>query len=365
MTLKLKYIGVSSVLVVTLLGGSLANAAIFKDVKEGSWYEEAISWGVQTKIASGYADGTFKPSNSVTEEEFLALLLRSFKDVPQSTTGRWSDPYYDLARANNYPVSSNRNAKITRQAVAEIIAGTQGKNYTSNDAIQYMLGMGLAGGKTSNTIEGYKGKDTLTRAEAVTFIRNVIAKAPSKDLLPRPSTPSPKDELPKLPGNTATPSNGGSVTDTPLPETKKPVVSAHTITLDQFFENYDKVTVGAKDNVIPVNKGKLDEHPSSSQYRYIFNYSGFDQTGAYGIIFFQNPETSKLIQIQSSSTGPKTDSILTAVIGGFIGDAEKAKAIYTKIHSGISEIFDGVEYEITKTDLGSTVLNIFPTIENK
>jgi hypothetical protein len=196
---------VGTVLVVTLFGGTIANASAFKDVKSDYWAYDTIEWGSTNKIAAGYEDNSFRPSNSVTEEEFLALLIRSLKGENSNTTvasGRWSDPYYELATANNYPISTDRTSKINRTSVAEIVVGTQGKNYSGNDAIQYMLGKGLANGKDSSTVKGYIGSDILTRAEAIQFVRNVLSNVSGKELLPRPTTPSPKSELPSLPVST-------------------------------------------------------------------------------------------------------------------------------------------------------------------
>lgn len=181
----------------TLMGTASAYAASFKDVKETHWAYSAVEWGVSKGIATGYGDGNFKPGSSVTAEEFLSMLIRSYNGKLEANGGRWSDPYYAIAGQNNYPVGTNRNAKITRQAVAEIIAGTQGKNFTGDNAIKYMLVNGLAGGKTSNTVDGYKGKDTLTRAEALVFIKNVLDKTGNTDLQTRPTTPSDTVELEK------------------------------------------------------------------------------------------------------------------------------------------------------------------------
>jgi hypothetical protein len=198
---------VSVALMIALIGSTVAFAASsFTDVKAGSWYSDTIDWGVQNNIAAGYPNGSFKPNTTVTEEEFLALLVRSFegKDVTAATTtgSNWSDPFYEIAKTNNYPISGQRGSNISRTSVAEIIAGTQGKNYVGNDAIQYLLGKGLANGKTSLTIKGYIGSDTLTRAEAIQFVRNVLSNVNGKELLPRPTTPSPKSELPSLPVST-------------------------------------------------------------------------------------------------------------------------------------------------------------------
>jgi hypothetical protein len=154
-------------------------------------------WGQENNVVEGFQDGTFRPSQGVSESQFLAMLLRSFKtDITVVKTGEsWSTPYYTLANSLNYPVSGEANATITRTKVAELVSATQGKNYSGTNAIKFMLAKGLAQGKTSNSVDGYKGEDTLTRAEAVVFIKNVIDKRVSDELLARPSTPSDTSEL--------------------------------------------------------------------------------------------------------------------------------------------------------------------------
>ncbi|MDF9839067.1 MULTISPECIES: S-layer homology domain-containing protein [unclassified Paenibacillus] len=191
-----KKILVGVLLTATLIGPNTMFAASFKDVGESHWAYSTVEWGVGEKIVSGYEDGTFKPQKEVTQEEFLSMLIRTYEGTKVASAGeRWSDPYYKIAKANNYPTGSNRNAKITRQAVAEIIAGTQGKNFSGDNAIKFLLLNGLAGGKTSNTVAGFEGDDTLTRAEAVTFIKKVIDNSSTHDLQVRPTAPSSTVEL--------------------------------------------------------------------------------------------------------------------------------------------------------------------------
>lgn len=187
------------------------SAASFKDINN-HWAKSTIQWASSKGIAKGYEDGTFKPNNSVTEAEFLALLIRSYEpsNFNYITNKHWADSYYAFAKEMNYPNegqnnTTKRNAKITREHVAEILAGTQGVNYQGRDAIQYLLGKGLAKGKGNVvSIDGYGGKDTLTRAESVQFIKNVLEQGMKDEngkpiIQPRPTEPSPKDELPKLP----------------------------------------------------------------------------------------------------------------------------------------------------------------------
>ena len=46
----------------------------FSDVTYTSYYAKAVAWAKQTGIVTGYGDGTFKPDQNVTREEFAKML---------------------------------------------------------------------------------------------------------------------------------------------------------------------------------------------------------------------------------------------------------------------------------------------------
>lgn len=192
----------------------------FKDVADGYWAKDTILWGVEKGIVTGYADGTFKPNKKVSEAEFLAMLIRAYKpEITVSSKGHWAENYYAFALDMNYPAvglydplkaheSSSlgdperlkwREYSIRRDTVAELITSTQGVWYDRDNAIQYMLGHGLAKGKDSSkmTIRSYDGKAGLTRAEAVQFIKNLLEKG-NKEIAARPTYPSDVGLLPPI-----------------------------------------------------------------------------------------------------------------------------------------------------------------------
>ncbi|WP_379131129.1 S-layer homology domain-containing protein [Paenibacillus sp. sgz500958] len=182
-----------------------AGTTAFNDVKAGAWYEGTVQWGITGGIIKGYDDGSFKPGKTVTEAEFLAMLLRSFEPnlaaVPSIT---WSDIYYARAKQLNYPVRSFtdlkvRNTVILRKQVAELISSTEGVNFSGDNAIRYLLAFGLAEGKNPNKagIQSFEGDQALTRVEALQFIKNL------KDygiggLLDRPAEASNPNDIPQL-----------------------------------------------------------------------------------------------------------------------------------------------------------------------
>jgi len=177
---------------------------VFKDIS-GHWAQEAIEWAAERRIVRGYDDSTFRPDQPISEAEFLAFFFRYRVDpamIEGPTTTHWANRIYRFAGLRNMPVlgtddMSKRDQPITRRQVAEIIAAADGKHFNGDDAIQYVLGKGYSQGKTGATIEGYKGDDYLTRAEALYFsytLRDVIT-----EIKARPEQPTPASELPPLP----------------------------------------------------------------------------------------------------------------------------------------------------------------------
>jgi len=54
------------------------NNGKFKDVLEGQWYVPYVIYAAEKSILQGYADGNFKPEQSVNTVEFLKLLTKTF-----------------------------------------------------------------------------------------------------------------------------------------------------------------------------------------------------------------------------------------------------------------------------------------------
>ncbi|WCK54300.1 S-layer homology domain-containing protein [Aneurinibacillus sp. Ricciae_BoGa-3] len=73
------YKGLSSVLISGSMVMAIAGSAL-ADVKDvsGHWAQAQITKWVDKGYISGYADGTFKPNNSITRAEFMTLVNKSF-----------------------------------------------------------------------------------------------------------------------------------------------------------------------------------------------------------------------------------------------------------------------------------------------
>ncbi len=56
---------------------------LFVDVKNGIWYEKAVSWAAAQKVVSGDGNGKFRPNGSITRQE-VAVMLYQYSDCPEA-----------------------------------------------------------------------------------------------------------------------------------------------------------------------------------------------------------------------------------------------------------------------------------------
>ncbi|MFF2482675.1 S-layer homology domain-containing protein [Paenibacillus sp. NPDC058071] len=145
------------------------------------WAESYITWAVEAKLATGYEDGTFKPNRTITEPEFLALLLRAYGLEQPAIAGKpWHQPYYAYAAQQGWPTGSTADAKFSRGKAARlIVTAVTAQPFSEHAAIQWLLDNKLTNGRTSATVAGYEPNGTLTRAEALAFLNRILAEIPS------------------------------------------------------------------------------------------------------------------------------------------------------------------------------------------
>ena len=74
-----------------------AYAAVFPDVAEGQWFDQAIVWGNSKGILLGYDDGSFGPDNAVTLEQLLTILYRYAGSKDWDTAARADVTGYDCS----------------------------------------------------------------------------------------------------------------------------------------------------------------------------------------------------------------------------------------------------------------------------
>ncbi|WPQ59876.1 S-layer homology domain-containing protein [Paenibacillus polymyxa] len=180
------------------------SSSAFKDVSSKHWAKSAIDWAINKNMVNGYPNGTFKPENKVTEAEFLTMLLRLYDSKIDGTAKtHWADAYYDYASKYHYTLPGHSDVKlreniINRTQVAELVSATEGVNLKGDDAIKYLLVFHLAKGKDKDvSIASYRGADSLTRAEAVQFVRN-ISEFGLGTLVEKQAEPTSPSEIPEI-----------------------------------------------------------------------------------------------------------------------------------------------------------------------
>lgn len=173
----------------------------FKDVKEDDWYFEYVNELTEKGVVSGDGTGKFNPTDKVTREQFLKMIIEAtgiqteeaentFDDVADD----WYKPY--VLKAKNLGIVNGVSdtefgigSNITRQDMAVMIFRTIEKmrisvegtdvdafadGHTVSDyateAVEYVKSIGLIEGYNNE----YRPHDTLTRAEASKVIFELL-----------------------------------------------------------------------------------------------------------------------------------------------------------------------------------------------
>lgn len=124
------------------LGNNGTTDSVFSDVANGVWYFDQVCKGVSAGYISGYADGTFKPSNTITRLEASVMLARIV-------------PTYGYA-----------------DDISKYKDGSSVPNW-AQDSMKRIVGKGYLSTYGDNMLHG---TDSLTRAQAVRVIMSMLDK---------------------------------------------------------------------------------------------------------------------------------------------------------------------------------------------
>lgn len=173
-----------------LLISNTAYAKEFEDVKM-HWANEYITELSDKGVISGMDDGLFHPDESVTTEQFIAMIIRNCKGEINAYNEEWSSGYINYALMQgiieDYDVI-NRTEPIERRSAARIVHEVLLKEYHENDESEWLgadklsdlydchscvnhiaqvYTKGIMTGRTDTFFDNY---GTLTRAEAASVI---------------------------------------------------------------------------------------------------------------------------------------------------------------------------------------------------
>ena len=176
--------------------GRYSTVTIFPDVKHPHWASAYINMAARKGIISGFADGKFKPGQTVTAGQAVTILMRGLGYKDEDMGGVWPQSYMAEAQTNGLLKSTgitSAYAGLTRAQAAKLFlnlfeAKTKGEalfSYKVGEevyltAVDGGKGTMTAGGKTytmahpvtSTSLIGSKGKVVLNGAgdEALTFL---------------------------------------------------------------------------------------------------------------------------------------------------------------------------------------------------
>ena len=279
---------------------SISWAKSFIDVPNDHWAYKYINELSNEKVIDGYEDNSYKPSSTITNGEFVKLVVASSasKDLDFSSANgsleTWAKDYIKIAE--NYEVlkpsqitDANVNNPIKRIEMAQLIANadrkflkndvTKNENLSFTDiedltedeivSLKYCFFNGLIMGYEDNS---FKPDDYMNRAETATIIYRFLEKnkeavkisrnAPLEDKSVEENKGSSvnkteDDKEPEKKSNSSSSSSSG-------------VIKKYTIT---FKDEDGKVLQSSK-----VNKGKTPEYTgeipikaNSTLYNYSFN----------------------------------------------------------------------------------------------
>jgi len=191
-------------LITLLLCSNIASAASgFSDLREGHWAFRAVSTLVDCGGISGYPDGTFKPSGTITVAEFVKIAVGVTAGAAAPSGAHWASGYFDkaldtgLIAAGEYQ-KDDWGRPITRQQMALIISRAAekvlGEDITApdrdaviaqisdfalicpncKDAVINVYSVGIITGYPDGT---FKGANTATRAEASAMLVRMLDKS--------------------------------------------------------------------------------------------------------------------------------------------------------------------------------------------
>ena len=86
-------------------GGAVNHQMTYKDVKDGTWYAEAVRWADSQGIVEGYSAACFGPNDPITREQMAAMLYRYEQKLGSGGfTGDWmfQMPFADAGKVSDW-----------------------------------------------------------------------------------------------------------------------------------------------------------------------------------------------------------------------------------------------------------------------
>ena len=157
--------------------GRYSTVTIFPDVKPSHWASAYINMAAKKGIISGFADGKFKPGQTVTAGQAVTILMRGLGYKDEDMGGVWPQSYMAEAQTNGLLKSTgitSAYAGLTRAQAAKLFLNLFEAKHGKGEALfSYKVGeevylTAVDGGKGTMTISGNGTSKTYTMAHPVT-----------------------------------------------------------------------------------------------------------------------------------------------------------------------------------------------------
>ncbi len=102
----------------------------FKDVNYDHWAAPFVTVGIKNGLFKGYLDATFRPSNTVTYEEAIAMFLCVLDYTDEDIGDEWPYDQIDIAKKIGMTdgVNASVGKELTRKDISKIIYNTLNSN---------------------------------------------------------------------------------------------------------------------------------------------------------------------------------------------------------------------------------------------
>ncbi len=132
-------------------GEKISGKSSFTDIDKNGWYADYIGYLAKYHIIEGYENKTFRPDNSVTRAEFVAMAVRYYSLFNEVKKGGYTVKYTDVNR-----------------------------KYWAYDDIAYAKNIGWLNGYSDGS---FRGDNKITRAEFVTVVNHATLRTADKDYI--------------------------------------------------------------------------------------------------------------------------------------------------------------------------------------
>lgn len=236
---------ISILLSILMIFSLISNSFVYADSVSNKdyanhWAKDKIESAIGRGYVSGYQDGTYRPNIKITRAEFISMFNRAFSyteegdiDFEDVSLKDWYRKDVAIAYKQGYirGVTNKKFAPkdlLTREQAATIVAKTQKLSLNNNDksfsdiekastwSREYIKASYAAGYISGDKDGRFRPKDSITRAEAVTIIENILSKA--KTSIPKTEKKENKDrdkdrEDASKKGSSSSSSNGSNTNE--------------------------------------------------------------------------------------------------------------------------------------------------------